>query len=152
MASCFSSHISISKVNVKKFKTYSNMMELSTFVYGKQTHTDSYLNFKSHHHPRIKAGIVEWLAHRARECATKIRFSQNSTIYSRYLKNDYPAQRCLKKTMKSVEVTETETSQEKPRFAFSCMFRQLRQLHQQPLPLHSPTTQSLRRGQEVTEH
>jgi hypothetical protein len=38
-----------------------------TLVYRKPTYTNRYFNFKSNHHPRIKAGIVKCLTHGAKE-------------------------------------------------------------------------------------
>ena len=32
--------------------------KLSTRVYRKKTHTDRYINFLSHHHPRVKSGVI----------------------------------------------------------------------------------------------
>ena len=42
-----------------------NHNTLETRVYRKPTHTNQYLNFKSHHHPRVKFGIVQCLTKRA---------------------------------------------------------------------------------------
>ena len=42
-----------------------NKGSLSTSVYRKPTQTDRYLHFSSHHHPRVKAGIVLCLRERA---------------------------------------------------------------------------------------
>ena len=42
-----------------------NKGRLSTSVYRKPTHTDRYLHFSSHHHPRVKAGIALCLRDRA---------------------------------------------------------------------------------------
>ena len=39
--------------------------KLSTVVYRKKTHTERYLNFRSHHHPRTFTGVVKTLKHRA---------------------------------------------------------------------------------------
>ena len=38
---------------------------ISTSVFQKKTHTDRYLNFSSHHHPRVFAGVVACLHRRA---------------------------------------------------------------------------------------
>ena len=38
---------------------------MSTSVYRKATHTDRYLNFNSHHHPKVLAGVVKCLKNRA---------------------------------------------------------------------------------------
>ena len=37
----------------------------STSVYRKPTHTDRYLNYRSHHHPKTKTGIISCLKSRA---------------------------------------------------------------------------------------
>ena len=42
-----------------------NEGSLSTSVYRKPTHTERYLHFSSHHHPRVKAGITLCLRDRA---------------------------------------------------------------------------------------
>ena len=39
--------------------------KLSTGVYRKNTHTDRYINYSSHHHPRIKTGVIACLKNRA---------------------------------------------------------------------------------------
>ena len=41
------------------------MGSLDTFVYRKTMHTDRYLHFTSHHHPRVKTGIALCLKDRA---------------------------------------------------------------------------------------
>ena len=38
---------------------------LSSTVFRKKTHTDRYLNYQSHHHPRVLNGVVTCLANRA---------------------------------------------------------------------------------------
>ena len=73
---------------------------LNTSIYRKPTHTDRYLNFHSNHHPRVKSGIIKYLAHRARticsnEESTHDELEQLQTIFE---KNDYPPEltnKCL---------------------------------------------------------
>jgi len=40
-------------------------LRMSTSVYRKATHTDRYLNFHSHHHPKVLEGVVKCLRNRA---------------------------------------------------------------------------------------
>ena len=40
--------------------------KLTTIVYRKSPHTDCYLHYSSHHHPKVKSGIVDCLHHRAK--------------------------------------------------------------------------------------
>ena len=40
-------------------------INLTTLVYCKKTHTNRYLNYNSHHHPRVLAGVVKCLKNRA---------------------------------------------------------------------------------------
>ena len=42
-----------------------NGSSLETSVYRKKTHTDRYLHYNSHHHPRVKVGIVKTFKDRA---------------------------------------------------------------------------------------
>ena len=47
-------------VHVKKDKS-----KQATSAYRKPTHTDHYLHYSSHHHPKVKSGIADCLHHRA---------------------------------------------------------------------------------------
>ena len=42
-------------------------MQVHTSVFRKKTHTDRYLNYESHHHPRTLNGVVKCLKNRAEE-------------------------------------------------------------------------------------
>ena len=64
-----------------------------TQVYRKLMHTNRYLNFKSNHHPRIKAGIVKCLTHRAKEvCHPSMLQPELDHIHEVFQDNDYPKQ------------------------------------------------------------
>ena len=39
--------------------------KLATSVYRNPTHTDRYLHYSSHHHPKVKSGIADCLHHKA---------------------------------------------------------------------------------------
>ena len=46
--------------------------KLTTSVYRKPTHTDCYLNYDLHHHPKVHpAGIVDGLSNRAKRICKK---------------------------------------------------------------------------------
>ena len=45
--------------------------KISTRVYRKSTHTDRYINYSSHHHPCIKAGVIAYLEKRAEKVCDK---------------------------------------------------------------------------------
>ena len=80
---------------------------LTTSVYRKPTHTDHYLDFRSNHHPRIKAGIVKYLAHRAR---TVCHPNQVKRVFTR---NHYPAhltRGCLTRKKTNTTIDETSNS------------------------------------------
>ena len=91
---------------------------LTTSVYRKPTHTDRYLNFKSHHHPKMKVGIIKCLAHRAREVSHPDSFqTELQHLQQVFESNDYPAplvRRCLGK--KRTDPAETQSSDDKPKF------------------------------------
>ena len=48
----------------------SNDSTITTKVYWKPTDDDRYLNYSSNHHPKIKARIIQCLAHRAKKVWT----------------------------------------------------------------------------------
>ena len=92
-----------------------------TQVYRKHIHTIRYVNFKSHHHPRIKAGIVKCLAHGAKEvCHPSMQQPQLDHIQEVFQDNNYPKQlvrRCIKhqshrqKSGEEVDGSEEDTQQ-----------------------------------------
>ena len=64
---------------------------VKTQVYRKPTHTNQYVNFRSHHHPRIKAGIVKCLTHRAKEvCHPNTLQPELNHIQEVFQDNGYP--------------------------------------------------------------
>ena len=62
-----------------------------TSVFRKKTHTDHYLNFESHHHPRVKRGIVKCLRSRAEKvCHVSKRLTEFSHLRNVFTANGYP--------------------------------------------------------------
>ena len=96
---------------------------IRTSVFRKKTHTDHYLNFGSHHHPRVKRGIVKCLKSRAEKvCHVTKRLSELNHLHKVFTANGYP-DRLLKKTLSWCPTprnpssnTEAERPQLKPLF------------------------------------
>lgn len=62
-----------------------------TSVYCKPTHTDRYIHFDSHHHPRILIGVVRCLGDRARSiCARSTRGREMKHLEAVFAANGYP--------------------------------------------------------------
>ena len=63
----------------------------TTSIFHKKTHTDKYLNYNSHHHARIRSGIIKCLGTRARKvcCATRLPGEHNHSRQV-FQANDYP--------------------------------------------------------------
>ena len=62
-----------------------------TSVFRKKTHTDHYLNFESHHHPRVKRGIIKCLRSRAEKvCHVSKRLTEFSHLRNVFTANGYP--------------------------------------------------------------
>ena len=63
----------------------------TTSIFRKKTHTDKYLNYNSHHHARIRSGIIKCLGTRARKvcCATRLPGEHNHSRQV-FQANDYP--------------------------------------------------------------
>ena len=62
-----------------------------TFMFRKKTHTDHYLNFESHHHPRVKRGIVKCLRSRAEKVRhVSKRLTEFSHLRNVFTANGYP--------------------------------------------------------------
>ena len=53
--------------------------QFSTKVYRKPTHIDSYLHYRSNHHPRVKSGIVKCLGTRALRICDKKDIEEETT-------------------------------------------------------------------------
>ena len=89
-----------------------NNNTLETKVYHKPTHTNQYLNFRSHHHPRIELGIVKCLSERARNiCSTKYLEDELKQLEDVFGANDYPHKKVkellgLKKCTKNIKQEE----------------------------------------------
>ena len=62
-----------------------------TSVYRKPTHTDRYINFNSHHHPRVLNGVIRCLRDRAHNiCQESTRPNEMSHLESVFRANGYP--------------------------------------------------------------
>ena len=67
---------------------------VQTSVYHKPTHTNQYLNYRSHHHPRVKMGIVQCLKQRANKICSKPNFRAEKELLKKVLvANSYPEKR-----------------------------------------------------------
>ena len=68
-----------------------NGSSLETSVYRKKTHTDRYLHYNSHHHPRVKVGRVKTLKDRAsRICQSSKLRGEISRLQEVFEDNGYP--------------------------------------------------------------
>ena len=65
--------------------------KLSTGVYRKITHTDRYINYSSHYHPKIKTGVIACLRNRAEKvCGQGSLKSEISHLKKTFEANGYP--------------------------------------------------------------
>ena len=64
---------------------------VSFTVYRKNTHTDRYIHFTSHHHPRVLSGVIKCLKNRADKiCDTKGSARELSHLRKVFQANGYP--------------------------------------------------------------
>lgn len=81
---------------------------ISTSVYRKTTHTDRYINYSSHHHPRIKSGVVQCLKRRAEKvCDDETIDQERRHLQHTFEANGYP-RRIVQRTLKRRRRPETE--------------------------------------------
>ena len=65
--------------------------KLQTSVYRKPTHTDRYIQFSSHHHPRILRGVIQCLRDRALNvCDGKSKPTELKHLKRVFMANGYP--------------------------------------------------------------
>ena len=65
--------------------------KLSTGVYRKITHTDRYINYASHHHPKTKTGVIACLRNRAEKVSDQQSLeSELSHLKKTFRANGYP--------------------------------------------------------------
>ena len=97
--------------------------KISTVVYRKRTHTDRYINYGSHHHPRTKAGVITCLRDRAENiCKGKQVRLEKQHLERAFHANGYPKHVVRKRlygcrmTQPQQEQTQQDdTPQEKPK-------------------------------------
>ena len=64
---------------------------LTTSVFRKKTHTDHYLHYSSHHHPRTKTGVISCLRHRAHNlCKNEATKTELHHLQRTFELNGYP--------------------------------------------------------------
>ena len=79
------------KIAFLDVQIFRNNNILETTVYRKPTHTNQYLNFRSHHHPRVKYGIVQCLTQRARKICSGDHGDEEIELLKEVFKaNGYP--------------------------------------------------------------
>ena len=62
---------SIAFLDTKTTRQDDGSITVSVLMYRKATHTDRYLDFKSHHHPQHKHSVVHTLMDRAKNIALR---------------------------------------------------------------------------------
>ena len=68
-----------------------NNNSLETSVCHKPTHTSQYLNFMSHHHSRVKFGVVQCPSQRAEKiCSSEVKREELKLIKEVFIANGYP--------------------------------------------------------------
>ena len=93
--------------------------KVSTGVYRKPTHTNRYIYFSSHHHPRIKIGVVQCLKRRADTIYDEHSANREARmLQSAFEANGYP-RRVIQRTLRqpphpTTRETDTGGEQEKP--------------------------------------
>ena len=92
-----------------------NNNTLETTVYRKPTHTNLYLNFRSHHHPRVKFGIVQCLTQRASSMDHED--EEMKLLKNVFIANGYPERKVVelmnKRPEKKEEIEQEEESKGK---------------------------------------
>ena len=95
---------------------------LSTGVYRKKTHTDRYINFQSHHHPRVKSGVISCLRNRAMRVCDDEHLKREMIHLKKTLRaNGYPSSmisRSLHQRTPTPPPLEDTTTQEKPKLLY----------------------------------
>ena len=72
---------------------------LSTLVYRKPTHTDRYIPFHSHHHPRVLTGVMRGVRNRALQvCDDTSKPAEMQQLEEVFTANGFPEQ-LVKKTL-----------------------------------------------------
>ena len=65
---------------------------ISTTVHRKRTHTDRYLNYHSHHHPRVMMGDIKCLRDRASKiCDPPHQHNEFQHLYETFRANGFPS-------------------------------------------------------------
>lgn len=83
-----------------------------TSVHRKATHTYRYINFSSHHHPRIRTGVVHCLKQRADKVCDKSTINQECKhLQDTFEANDYP-RRVVQQALRKQRRAETEETEE----------------------------------------
>ena len=88
---------------------------LTTSVFRKRTHTNRYLHYNSHHHPRIKTGIISCLKHRALTICSNTHIRKELDHLSDvFLTNGYPP-RVIHNTLNRQKKTTTTPPSDDPK-------------------------------------
>jgi hypothetical protein len=76
--------------------------KLTTSVYRKPTHTDHYLHYSSHHHHKVKSGIVDCLNQRAKRICKQgsVLTDELKHVHNALTANGYPRKAFAKRQRK----------------------------------------------------
>ncbi len=98
---------------------------LSTSVYRKPTHTDRYIPFNSHHHPRVLTGVMRGMRNRALQvCDDTSRPAEMQHLEEVFTANGFPEQ-LVKKTLSRLprHIEEDNQPEERPTILYTPYIR-----------------------------